>query len=94
MDFIFMLTRNDRTVVDCMEVLESVSSLGLKHIGFKDVGVPTKTLKALTTAIKDMAPLPISKSSPKRPRPASTPQGWAVNSASIACWAALQRLIF
>lgn len=54
MDFIFMLTRNDRTVVDCLEVLESVSSLGLKHIGFKDVGVPTKTLKALATAIRNM----------------------------------------
>jgi len=54
MDFIFMLTRNDRTVVDCLEVLESVSGLGLKHIVFKDVGVPTKTLKALTTAIKDL----------------------------------------
>jgi hypothetical protein len=54
MDFIFMLTRNDRTVVDCLEILESVSSLGLKHIGFKDVGVPAKTLKALTTAIKDL----------------------------------------
>ena len=54
MDFIFMLTRNDRTVVDCLEVLESVSDLGLKHIGFKDVGVPTKTLKALTNVIKDM----------------------------------------
>ncbi len=54
MDFIFMLTRNDRTVVDCLEVLESIVPLGLKHIGFKDVGVPTKILKALTTAIKDM----------------------------------------
>jgi hypothetical protein len=54
MDFIFMLTRNDRTVVDCLEVLESVSDLGLKHIGFKDVGVPTKTLKALTAAIKEV----------------------------------------
>ena len=54
MDFIFMLTRNDRTVVDCLKILESVSALGLKHIGFKDVGVPTKTLKALTIAIKDM----------------------------------------
>ncbi|MDO8353080.1 MAG: 4-hydroxythreonine-4-phosphate dehydrogenase [Aestuariivirga sp.] len=54
MDFIFMLTRNDRTVVDCLEILESVSALGLKHIGFKDVGVPTKTLKALTIAIKDI----------------------------------------
>ena len=54
MDFIFMLTRDDRTVVDCLEILEQVSSLGLKHIGFKDVGVPAKTLKALTNAIKDM----------------------------------------
>jgi hypothetical protein len=54
MDFIFMLTRNDRTVVDCLEVLEQVSDLGLKHIGFKDVGVPTKTLKTLTNAIRDM----------------------------------------
>lgn len=54
MDFIFMLTRNDRTVVDCLEVLESIAPLGLKHIGFKDVGVPTKTLKALTNAIKEM----------------------------------------
>lgn len=54
MDFIFMLTRNDRTVADCLEILESVSALGLKHVGFKDVGVPTKTLKALTTAIKNM----------------------------------------
>ena len=54
MDFIFMLTRNDRTVVDCLEILEQVASLELKHIGFKDVGVPVKILKALTTAIKDM----------------------------------------
>ena len=54
MDFIFMLTRNDRTVADCLEILESVSALGLKHVGFKDVGVPTKTLNALTTAIKNM----------------------------------------
>jgi hypothetical protein len=54
MDFIFMLTRNDRTVVDCLEVLEQVSDLGLKHIGFKDVGVPTKTLKTLTNAIRAM----------------------------------------
>lgn len=54
MDFIFMLTRSDRTVVDCLEILQSVSALGLKHIGFKDVGVPAKTLKALTTAIRDM----------------------------------------
>jgi hypothetical protein len=54
MDFIFMLTRNDRTVADCLEILESASALGLKHIGFKDVGVPIKTLKALASAIRAM----------------------------------------
>jgi hypothetical protein len=54
MDFIFMLTRNDRTVADCLEILESVSALGLKHIGFKDVGVPIKTLKALASVIRAM----------------------------------------
>ena len=53
MDFIFMLTRSDRTIEDCLEVLQLVSSSGLKHIGFKDVGVPPETLKDLAKAIKD-----------------------------------------
>ena len=34
MDFIFMLTRDDRTVADCIDVLGSVADLGLGHIGF------------------------------------------------------------
>jgi hypothetical protein len=51
MDFIFMLTRNDRTIDDCLELMEQISSVGLKHIGFKDVGVPPATLKKLTDAI-------------------------------------------
>ncbi len=52
MDFIFMLTRGDKTVEDCLEVLEQIAPLGLGHIGFKDVGVEPKTLTALTERIR------------------------------------------
>lgn len=51
MDFIFMLTRNDRTIEDCIEVFSEVASLGLRHVGFKDVGVAPETLKTLVGAI-------------------------------------------
>lgn len=54
MDFIFMLTRGDKTVEDCMEVLTQIAPLGLRHIGFKDVGVEPKTLHALTDRIRAM----------------------------------------
>ncbi|HTZ77682.1 MAG TPA: HisA/HisF-related TIM barrel protein [Stellaceae bacterium] len=52
MDFIFMLTRADRTVDDCLEVLEEVAGLGLRHIGFKDVGVAPEMLATLHRRIK------------------------------------------
>jgi hypothetical protein len=51
-DFIFMLTRQDQTIEDCLETFESVRSLGVRHVGFKDLGVPLGTLKALNRAIK------------------------------------------
>ena len=47
MDFIFMLTRNDKTVPDCEAVLAEVLPLGLTHIGFKDIGVDKETLRRL-----------------------------------------------
>ena len=53
MDFIFMLTRNDRTVADCLEVVKAIAPLGLRHLGFKDVGVDLATLRRLNRAIKD-----------------------------------------
>jgi hypothetical protein len=53
MDFIFMLTRHDRTVTDCLEVAEQVRPLGLRHVGFKDVGVEADVLAALTRALKE-----------------------------------------
>lgn len=52
MDFVFMLTRSDQTVVDCLEVLEELAPLGLRHIGFKDVGVPPPVLAELQRRIK------------------------------------------
>jgi hypothetical protein len=52
MDFIFMLTHHDKTVADCLEVFEQISGLGLTHVGFKDVGVDTRTLRKLTERIK------------------------------------------
>jgi mannose-6-phosphate isomerase-like protein (cupin superfamily) len=50
--FIFMLTRNDRTVEDASEQLRTALGLGVRHIGFKDVGLPIAQLKALNAAIK------------------------------------------
>jgi hypothetical protein len=52
MDFIFMLTRQDRTISDCLALFENIRPAGLKHVGFKDVGVPPETLAALTQAIR------------------------------------------
>ena len=51
--FIFMLTRNDRTVEDASEQLQTSLALGVRHIGFKDIGLPIAQLKALNAAIKE-----------------------------------------
>lgn len=53
MDFIFMLTRQDRTVEDCLAVFEEIRAVGVTHVGFKDIGVDRKTLEALHRRIKD-----------------------------------------
>ncbi len=53
MDFIFMFTRDDQTVEDCLEVIDLVTQTGVKHMGFKDVGVDRETLMALGRRIKD-----------------------------------------
>jgi hypothetical protein len=52
MDFIFMLTRQDRTVEDCLEVLALIRPLRLRHIGFKDVGVSPPILAKLADGIR------------------------------------------
>ena len=53
MDFIFMLTQHDKTVPNCLEVLDKIRHIGISHIGFKDLGVDTDTLTTLTERIKN-----------------------------------------
>ncbi|HEY1549571.1 MAG TPA: hypothetical protein VGG28_17205 [Kofleriaceae bacterium] len=52
MDFVFMLTRADQTVPDCLRVLDEIRPVGLRHIGFKDVGVPPDVLRQLVANIR------------------------------------------
>jgi hypothetical protein len=52
LDFIFMLTRADQTVEDCLQVFDAILPLGLKHVGFKDVGVDFPVLVKLTERIR------------------------------------------
>jgi len=47
-----MLTRSDRTVADCLEVLDVIRPLGLTHIGFKDVGASPNVLAELARRIR------------------------------------------
>jgi hypothetical protein len=51
-EFIFMLTRDDVTLADAREVYASVADSGLRHVGCKDVGLPTEELKALMDDIR------------------------------------------
>lgn len=52
MNFIFMMTYHDRTVANCLAVFDEIAELGLRHVGFKDVGADAATLKELTRRIK------------------------------------------
>jgi len=47
-----MLTQADRTVANCLDVLDQIAPLGLKHVGFKDIGADGATLKRLNDGIK------------------------------------------
>lgn len=58
MDFVFMLTRNDATVENALELIETARPLKLKHIGFKDVGADASTLRRLTAAIREAGASP------------------------------------
>lgn len=51
-DFIFMFTRHDQTVEDCLETFEAIKDCGVSHLGFKDVGVEREALRELNRRIK------------------------------------------
>lgn len=48
--FVFMLTHNDATVRNALEVLEQLRGCGLRYVGFKDVGATPEQLAEVTEA--------------------------------------------
>jgi 4-hydroxythreonine-4-phosphate dehydrogenase len=51
-EFIFMLTRADRTIADAREVYESVAHTGVRHVGCKDLGLSRDELAGLMEDIR------------------------------------------
>ena len=51
-EFLFMVTKNDATVSDCLDVYDEVREADLRWVGFKDIGVPVQTLRELARRIK------------------------------------------
>lgn len=51
-EFIFMLTRNDATVPDALEVYEEIRTTGVRYVGFKDIGLSVPELKVLASEIR------------------------------------------
>lgn len=51
-EFIFMLTRDDRTIADAREVYDSVADTGIQHVGCKDLGLSRDELAALMSDIR------------------------------------------
>lgn len=81
-----MLTHQDRTVADCLSVLDLIRPLRLRHIGFKDVGVDRKTLATLAERIRKSGAttyLEVVSTSPAE----------ALNSARVAVELGIDRLL-
>jgi hypothetical protein len=51
-EFIFMLTRDDVTLSDARAVYTSIADSGVRHVGCKDVGLPTEELRGLMDDIR------------------------------------------
>lgn len=81
-----MLTRQDRTIADCVAVLDLVLPLGLRHIGFKDVGVEKKILHMLVERIRKAGALSYMEV-------VSTSPADALNSARVAVELGIDRLL-
>ena len=51
-EFIFMLTRDDKTLADARGVYASIAGSGVRHVGCKDVGLPVAERKGLMSDIR------------------------------------------
>jgi hypothetical protein len=52
LEFIFMLTKDDATIPNALDVFEQVRQTDLRWVGFKDIGLPIPDLKALADRIR------------------------------------------
>ena len=52
-ELIVMLTHNDRTVENALELFDEMKDSPVKHWGFKDVGLPKKEIKELVHLMSD-----------------------------------------
>jgi hypothetical protein len=52
-EFIFMLTRDDRTVPDARPVYDLLRDTDLRYVGFKDIGLPPAELRELARAMRE-----------------------------------------
>ena len=51
-EFVFMLTRGDVTIADARRRLPHAVAAGVRHIGFKDIGLPRAEMMALAAEIR------------------------------------------
>jgi hypothetical protein len=52
-ELIVMLTYQDKTVKNALELFERTKALPIKHWGFKDVGLPSDEMQKVVTVMKD-----------------------------------------
>jgi hypothetical protein len=53
LNLIVMLTHNDQTVKDAIEVFDTCKDLNVQHWGFKNIGLPVPQMKTLLKNMKD-----------------------------------------
>ncbi|MCD6264137.1 hypothetical protein J7L60_07015 [Candidatus Bathyarchaeota archaeon] len=51
-NFIFMLTHNDVTVPNAIEVFKEIKDTEVKYVGFKDVGLPLEKMRTLVDLMR------------------------------------------
>ncbi len=81
-----MLTRQDRTITDCLAVLDLIQPRKLRHLGFKDIGVDRATLRLLADRIRQSGAISYMEV-------VSTSPADALNSARIAAELGIDRLL-
>jgi CheY-like chemotaxis protein len=57
-EFIFMLTQADETIPDAVDYVKRLAGSGVRHVGFKDIGLPEEGLHEVVAAIRANGQIP------------------------------------